>query len=118
MEFESKEIDNVLVIKPLIKRIDASASLEFKDMVLDLTKNFDGAVVLNLSQVDFIDSRGMGTLIAIHKSVETRGNFVLCGISDHVMVLFNLTRMNKVFKIFATQEQALQEFMESNSAKD
>lgn len=117
MEFESKVLDNIMIIKPLMKRIDAAASAEFKEKILDITKDADGAVILNLAEVDFVDSRGMGTLIAIHKNVDSRSNFALCEINDHVMVLFNLTRMNKVFKIFATQEQALHEFMEPKFSK-
>lgn len=109
MEFLSKKVGDVLVVKPLMERIDASVSMQFKAAVLDMINGESRKMVLDLSEIDFIDSSGLGALIAIWKALShTQGRLVLCGVSVLVMNLFTLTRMDKVLPIFAGEKEAIQ----------
>ncbi|MEI6153928.1 MAG: hypothetical protein WCQ90_07560 [Deltaproteobacteria bacterium] len=40
-------------------------------------------------------------------NIENDGGLIICGINNAVMTLFRLTRMNRVFQIFSTEEEAL-----------
>lgn len=59
-------------------------------------KNF----LIDLSQVDYIDSSGLGVLVALQKrALEQQGVLQLHGLSGVVKELFELTRLNKIFEI-------------------
>lgn len=108
MQLEEKKIGNVLVITPRQSRIDASVSTEFKGRMVDLINQGNRLIVLDLSHVDFIDSSGLGVMVSSLKTIDGDGDLVICCIRDTVMGLFNLTRMNRVFHIFAAQSDAVQ----------
>ena len=64
-------------------------------------------IVLDMSDVTFIDSSGLGALIASLKIIGDDGELVLCGARDTVESMFKLTRMNKVFRMFGSPEEAV-----------
>ncbi len=108
MELEEKKIGKVLVVIPRLSRIDASVSVEFKGRMVDSINQGNKLIVLDLSDVDFIDSSGLGVMVSSLKTIDGEGDLVICCIRETVMRLFNLTRMNRVFTIFATQSEAVQ----------
>jgi len=61
---------------------------------------------LDLSEVTFIDSSGLGALIASLKVIGDDGEIALCGAREAVANMFKLTRMNKVFRMFSVPEDA------------
>jgi len=83
-------------------RIDAVAAIQFKDTVRELTTDHDGPVVLDLSSVDFIDSSGLGAIVASMKQLGKDRPLHLAGLTPIVAKVFALTRMERVFKIFKT----------------
>jgi anti-sigma B factor antagonist len=109
MQLEEKKIGGILVVKPLKKRIDASASNEFKKKMNDWIQGGNRLIVLNLENVDFIDSSGLGAIISSLKAVGDDGKLVICGIGETVMSLFRLTRMDRVFQIFHFEKDAVAE---------
>ena len=65
-------------------------------------------IVLNLSRLRFIDSSGLATVLSCLKRVNARGgDLKLCGLSRSVRTLFELVRMNRIFDLFATPEEAV-----------
>lgn len=108
MEIQSAKIDEVTIIKPLAKRIDASVATEFKGKIVDTINAGNFRIVLDLSNVAFIDSSGLGAIISSLKTIGGNGDLVICGMNETVMGLFKLTRMNLVFRIFSTQPEAIQ----------
>lgn len=107
MEIESRKIENILVVQPTVKRIDASVSTEFKGRMVDWINAGSRKIILDLSNVDFIDSSGLGAIVSSLKTIGNDGDLVICGIKETVMGLFRLTRMNRVFQIFPSQPEAI-----------
>lgn len=107
MQLQQKHKANILVIKPLEKRIDASAATDFKKKINEWIDAGNRRIVLNLSQVDFIDSSGLGAIISGLKKIGNDGDLVICMVKETVMSLFRLTRMDRVFDIFPSEEAAL-----------
>jgi anti-sigma B factor antagonist len=108
MQIEQKTVNEILVVTPLEKRIDASSATDFKGKLIDWILQGHKRILLDLSQVDFIDSSGLGAIVSCLKTIGTNGDLVICGIRDTVMSLFQLTRMNRVFQIFLSQDEAVQ----------
>ncbi len=66
-------------------------------------------VVMDLSGVDFLDSAGLGLLVALLKRVSERGgDMKIAGLQKKVRMVFEITRAFKVFEIFETTPEAIQ----------
>jgi anti-sigma B factor antagonist len=107
MRFEESRIGNVLVAKVLECRIAVDVSPRLKQKLTEYVAKGNRNIVLDLSDVSFIDSSGLGALIASLKVIGNDGELVLCGTRDTVNSMFKLTRMNKVFRMFDTAEHAI-----------
>lgn len=109
MEMETKEIDGVLVVKPLEKRIDSSNAPNFKSAMVDFIFQNHTKIALDLSAVDFMDSSGLSALLSTFKTISRKGRLVLFGIGTNVGKLLSITRLDKgVFKIYPDEDSALQ----------
>ena len=65
-------------------------------------------LALNLRALRYIDSSGIATLIEVLKDAQRLGKeFVLFGLSPAVLDAFRLTHVNRVFRIFDSEEQAV-----------
>lgn len=113
MNLETKKAGEFVCLKPLNQNIDATASTEFKARVVDLINQGNNFFLLNLSQVDFVDSSGLGAMISILKTLtQNNGDIVLCEMKIPVQNLFNLTRMNSVFRICSNEKEGLESLKE------
>jgi anti-sigma B factor antagonist len=107
MQISDKKIGEILVIKPLEKRIDASIATDFKGRMMDWINAGNKRILLDLAEVEFVDSSGLGSIVSSLKTMGSEGDLAICGIKETVMNLFRLTRMNRVFQIFSSEDEAL-----------
>ena len=80
-------------------RIDAAGAIQFKDGFRDAVADVDGRIVLDLSNVDFLDSSGLGAVVAAMKLLGPDRKLEIAGLTPTVQKVFRLTRMDRVFKI-------------------
>jgi anti-sigma B factor antagonist len=81
---------------------------------LILEKKF--SILLNLTDVTFIDSCGLGELVASQVSVENKGGEIkLTGLTDPLRELLVVTRLLTVFDAYENEADALQNFTSSTS---
>ena len=65
-------------------------------------------VVVDLSQVQFIDSAGCGVLLQFHKRLKEKGGgLAICGISPPVRALFELVRIQRALDIYPNRDAAV-----------
>jgi len=107
MQIELIKRENILVVNPLESRLDAKMAVGFKDKMTSLIKEGNSQMVLNLSKVDFVDSSGLGAIVSVLKLMGREGQLVISGAQEKVMSMFKLTRMNRVFKVFDSEEEAI-----------
>jgi anti-sigma B factor antagonist len=113
MRIDEIKIGAVLVVKPMDKRIDASSAAAFKAKIAGWIREGEKRIVLNLSEVDFIDSSGLGAIVSSLKAMGGEGDLVICNPRETVMSLFRLTRMNRVFQILPSEEEAVANLSET-----
>lgn len=103
---ESRVQNEVLII-PLAGSLDVSLQRAFKEELETLTgKQTD--VVLDFTTVTFIDSSCLGALVSLTRAIRGReGDFRLAGLSENTRSIFQITRMERVFKIYDTVEDAI-----------
>ncbi|MEL6168819.1 MAG: STAS domain-containing protein [Pseudomonadota bacterium] len=99
MNMAHEIVDGKLVITVNEQRIDAASAVEFKDAVRDVTREGSGPVILDLSQVEFLDSSGLGAVVASMKLLGPDRPLELANLSPGVAKVFRLTRMDSIFTI-------------------
>lgn len=99
MDLRSDALADCLMIQVAESRIDAAVAIRFKDRMRDLTEKVEGRVVLDLGQVDFIDSSGLGAIVAAMKQLPDGAVLELADLQPNVDRVFRLTRMDTVFTI-------------------
>lgn len=87
-------------------RLDAAAAPGLRSATADLANQGRFRVVLDLGGVEFVDSSGLGALIHMHKTLEGRGRLALCNVDPKVAQLFKVTRLQRVFAIGETADDA------------
>lgn len=72
-----------------------------------MTLSAPDRVIVDLSEVDFIDSSGLGAIVAAMKQLREGQRLELAGLTPTVSKVFRLTRMDTVFSLFDTLEEAV-----------
>src|SRR5918997_1992366 len=84
---------------------------ELKDLVQAALARGERRLLLDFSRTGYIDSSGLGALVSISKRVrEAGGELRLSGLNDDLRSLFELTKLDTLFAITETPEQALTSF--------
>ena len=69
-------------------------------------------VLVDCSNLTFMDSSGLGTLVLSFKKLQgTERKMILCSVKDEVKLLLELTGMDRVFEIISSQEEFTQQFL-------
>jgi anti-sigma B factor antagonist len=118
MELSIEKIHSVSVIRVPLATLDASSSKAFRTSITPLLA-VGSKVVLDLSQLKFVDSSGLGAMLFCLRQLHgTGGDLRLCGMTKSVRALFELVRMHRVFQIFNTREEAAESFETVPNAQD
>ena len=89
----------IIVIRVMDDRIDAASAIQFKERMREITSTPSERVVLDMSNVGFLDSSGLGAVVAAMKALGPDRPLELAGLTPTVQKVFRLTRMDSVFKI-------------------
>ena len=109
MDLRSRSEESLQVVSVHDSRIDAAVAIEFKEAMRNATDNDNDTVVLDLSEVQFIDSSGLGAIVAAMKQMGQSRKLALAGLTPTVEKVLRLTRMDSVFPVFATLDGAISE---------
>jgi anti-sigma B factor antagonist len=107
MELTVEQVDGATVVRVAASRIDAAGAIGFKEAVRDRTAGQTGPVVLDLSRVTFLDSSGLGAVVAVKKLLGPDRPLELAALTPTVEKVFRLTRMDSVFTIRPTAPAGL-----------
>ncbi|HLH41701.1 MAG TPA: STAS domain-containing protein [Bryobacteraceae bacterium] len=110
MEIHVDDMAGVAVAIVPVAELDASNSVEFKRDIAPVLQA-QSRVVLDLSQLRFVDSSGLGAMLSCLRQLSGKGgDLKLCSMSRQVRALFELVRMHRIFDIYGTKEEAVQAF--------
>ncbi|MGL4483388.1 MAG: STAS domain-containing protein [Anaerovoracaceae bacterium] len=82
--------------------VNASNAVEFQqEMVRVVAQGKKSNVLVNLEQVESLDSAGLMALVSSLRLAQSIGSrFSLCGVSPSIRIIFELTQLDRVFEIF------------------
>ena len=107
MELKSEHHGEILVIRAMGDRIDAAGAIQFKERMRDIIQEPSARVVLDMSLVGFLDSSGLGAVVAVMKALGPLRRLELSGLTQTVEKVFRLTRMDSVFVIHKALPEGL-----------
>ena len=88
--------------------IDLACSTQFQQAVLDVVSQKPAKLVINLAGVSYVDSSGVASLVKILSRARKMGMpFKLAHMNGRVRSVFEITRLDTVFDICDTEEEAL-----------
>jgi anti-sigma B factor antagonist len=94
------------VLRVQAPRIDAASAPEFRRLLAELGHRGLASFVLDLTEVGFVDSTGLGALVSAFKLAGRPGGVVISGANASVRTLLKITRMDRVFRLFETETEA------------
>ncbi len=109
MELGIETRGDLLIVRVMEDRIDAAVAIQFKDRMRDVLVDAPARVVLDLQQVGFLDSSGLGAVVAVMKLLGPDRRLELAGLTPTVQKVFRLTRMDSVFIIHPAVPDALRD---------
>lgn len=115
MNIEQRKHKQIIIIAPVERRLDANVAAEFKDQMMELIEQGNRFFILNLSNVEFLDSNGLGTIVSVFKALDKQGDIAISCVGDSVMSLFKITRMYRVFDIFDDEVSAIKALAARNN---
>ena len=109
MDFKYEIYGDVIVVSVYLKRATLKNAMQFRDYILALIKEGNLKILVDLSFCDFIDSTFLGALVASLKKINSmRGDLQLVYNNAAGTIVFEMTSMNRVFKIHEDLETALE----------
>ena len=109
MEITRSLRGDFLLLTPQGTRLDAAAALPFKEAMRKALAGHGGRVLIDMGPVDYLDSSGLGAVVAVMKSLAPNRRLELSGLTPNVAKVFQLTRMDTVFRIHPDLEAAMRE---------
>lgn len=109
MEFavEHRVVQDLTVVK-ISGEIDVFTSPRLREMLLDIIDNGGLHLVVDLGEVTFLDSTGLGVLVGIYHRLRAReGSMSFMGVNERVRRVFHVTQLTKIFVLHQTLEDAL-----------
>lgn len=106
MELAIRNDGPTTVIKVLEPRLDAVIAVQFKDRLKSAIGTGGDLVLLDLSDVTFMDSSGLGATVALRRFLRDGQRLELAALTAPVLRVFRLTRMDSVFTLHEGADHA------------
>lgn len=107
MNLVSHAVESVAILR-LSGRFDNYVAPSVSDWLEQNTAPHHPQVVVNLTNVQFVDSTALATLVqGLNRCRKREGDLYLCGLQQQVLMVFELTRLDKAFHIFVDEDHAI-----------
>ena len=111
MNLHAEVRNSVVVIEVREERLDAHNAGDLKVEMQRLYTEGNKNLIIDLKDVRFIDSSGLGALVSGFKNaISQQGSLKLASLQPQVKSMFELTRLHRVFEIFPSTGDALENY--------
>ena len=111
LSIASREVDGVTVLDLNGRITLGEGSVQLRDAIRDLIGKGQKSILLNLSDVNYIDSSGLGELVSAYTTARNQGAALkLLGLTKKVNDLLQLTKLYTVFDIYDDEASAIASF--------
>ncbi|HEV8264166.1 MAG TPA: STAS domain-containing protein [Gemmatimonadales bacterium] len=111
MSFSLKKDKSGVVVVGVDGQLIVGNRQELKQKVLDALDGGAKRFVIDFTKTGYIDSSGLGVLVSLSKKIrEQGGELRLAGLNEDLQTLFELTKLDTLFAITKTADEALAAF--------
>lgn len=111
-----KLTDGIFVVDCVGRIVFGEETSALRDQVKGLISE-GSRVVLNLGEVNYIDSGGLGTLVSLYTTARNAGGAIkLARLTRRVGDLLQVTKLLTVFEVYETEEEAVESFRKTAAA--
>lgn len=106
--FTTETINDVFIVKIELQQATIEQAGDFNKLLSDEIKNGRSKILIEMDEVEFMDSTFLGALIINLKKIgPTGGKFLLTGLKPSVKTMVQQTNLNKIFDVFESRTEAL-----------
>jgi anti-sigma B factor antagonist len=111
MDIKERVVESVSVLDLSGKIVLGEGDLQIKDRIKDLLSDGQRKILLNLGDVSYIDSAGLGALISTYATVKREGGQLkLVNLTKRVQDLLAITKLITVFDTFDSEKEAIDSY--------
>jgi anti-sigma B factor antagonist len=111
LKMTNREVDGVSIVSMDGRIVLGEESNALREKIKSLIAEGKKKIVLNMDNITFIDSAGLGTLVAAHHSAKTQGaGLRLCHLGSKFQEVLQITKLLTVFEVFNTEAEAVASF--------
>lgn len=109
MKYSVEKGDNHAVLIPHEEKLDSLKAPVLKTEFLTLLQTGPQNMVLDLSEVKYVDSSGLSAILVANRAAnEADGTLVLVGVAEHVMKLIRIAKLDQVLNILPTRQEGVE----------
>ncbi|MBL1213610.1 MAG: STAS domain-containing protein [Ignavibacteriae bacterium] len=103
-----ENIDDVVIVNVQLYSANLEKAVPFRDYLMKMVNDGKTKFLIDLSQTEYIDSTFLGSLVFVLKKLKSMDGamHLILGKSSKATTMFEITNMNRVFKVFDTVEEA------------
>jgi anti-sigma B factor antagonist len=114
MDIKERVVDGVSVLDLAGKIVLGEGDVQIKERIKDMLADGQRKILLNLGDVSYIDSAGLGALISCYTTVKREGGRMkLVNLTRRIQDLLAITKLITVFEHFDNEKTAIESFVES-----
>jgi anti-sigma B factor antagonist len=114
LKLRKRTVDGILAIECSGRIVFGDESSLLRDEVKKAIHDGQKRIVLNLAEVNYIDSGGLGTLVALHTTAHNAGGKItLASLTKRVDDVMQVTKLLTVFEVHHTEYEALEAFRQA-----
>lgn len=118
VKLTSRQVGDVTVIDAAGRITLGEGASAFRDTIRDLAAKQNKKLLLNLAEVSYIDSSGIGEMVSGFTTVTNNGGHLkLMGLSKRVKDLLQITKLYTVFEVYDDEADAVRSFSQAGSGK-
>lgn len=111
LKLTTRTVSGVTVVEAVGRIILGQETNDLRESVKGLLANGITRIVINLAQVDFIDSSGLGALVGLYSTANSRGAKIkLASITQRFHELLQITKLLTVFDVYDSESAAVSSF--------
>ena len=100
--------DAIAVMRPQKRLLGGEETEEFRDLARALNEDGVACLVVNMSEVDWVNSAGLGAVVDAHQRFKKRGAHVhVAGSQSRVLDLLRVTRIAEIIDLYPSEEAAV-----------
>jgi anti-sigma B factor antagonist len=118
MDIKTRQLEDIIILAVTGRITLGEGNVMLRDVVRDLADNGTKKVVLNLSEVNYIDSSGVGELVKTHTTLQNKGGQLkLSSLNKRVHDLLEMTKLSAVFDVHNDEASAIESFHSQGTQK-